>query len=85
MIAQVAMRRKSTGQVWALPPPNRHHNLFTFCDEKITSDFEQGFLDSQGTFLDRLQAFTEALSCGQIGVVRPKTQPADTLFSEDLW
>lgn len=45
------------------------------------SDVIQGFLNSDGKFLDRIEAAKEALDCGQITELKwpPK------LYSEDLY
>jgi hypothetical protein len=43
---------------------------------------DQGFVNQRGEFLDRHQALLVATIAGQL--IR-KTQPADRLFSEDLW
>jgi hypothetical protein len=43
---------------------------------------EQGFITTDGVFLDRKQGANHALTCGQITEL--KYNPTD-LFSEDLW
>ena len=48
-------------------------------------DAEQGFIDQKGTFLTREEALVVATKAGQLNVHRPKTQPANKLFSEDLY
>lgn len=40
----------------------------------------QGFLDEKHNFLDRHEAYLEALKCDQI-----KEKKDETLYSEDLW
>lgn len=45
----------------------------------------QGFIDQWGVFMDRKEALLVATAAGQIGVRRPKGNPADMLFSEDLY
>lgn len=42
----------------------------------------QGFVDNRGVFMDRFEALAVAKEAGQI---LKKTQPADRLFSEDLY
>lgn len=43
---------------------------------------EQGFVDDKDNFLDREQAASHALKCGQIASLK---YSAKDLFSEDLW
>lgn len=76
-------------RVWALPAPNRHHNVLQVmfrqsvhcCGQDV-----QGFLDSNGTFLARRPAMELAEANGQL--IRnsdPKFYQGKELFSEDLW
>ena len=53
--------------------------------ETVSEPIEQGFIDQHGVFLDREQALEVAEQAGQINTRRPKTQPEDRLFSEDLY
>lgn len=46
---------------------------------------EQGFIDQFGVFMDRFEALAVATAAGQINTRRPKTEPLDRLFSEDLY
>jgi hypothetical protein len=48
-------------------------------------DWEQGFLTSRGHFVDRREALDIAQRAGQINRYRPKSNPKDQLFSEDLY
>lgn len=61
------------GTVWSAPAPARH-----CCPGGTT----QGFVLSDGTFVDRFEALEIARSNGQL---KRKTGPEDMLFSEDLW
>jgi hypothetical protein len=45
----------------------------------------QGFIDQWGVFMDRKEAYQVALEAGQINVRRPKSIPAEKLFSEDIY
>lgn len=46
---------------------------------------DQGFVDQFGVFMDRKEALSVAIAAGQINTRCPKTNPADILFSEDLY
>jgi len=46
-------------------------------------NYEQGFVDQYGTFLDREEAWVLAEAAGQIR--RRKNLPTGTLYSEHLW
>ncbi len=86
MITHVAI--KYEGEVWSLPPPNRHcHVIWDICAKlginQIGDDEEQGFLDSEGNFLNREEALIIALANNQIK--DPNDIRANQLFSEDLW
>ena len=87
MITHVAIWRNDT--IYALPKPNRHHNVFLIMDEADHENFNQeiqGFLDDQDNFLDRKQAFRHAVDHAQL--IREFTSTyyrGDELFSEDLW
>ena len=85
MITHVAIWHNDT--IYALEKPYRHHNIFQLIKDKDYNGFEiQGFLDDQGNFLDRKQAFIHAVDHAQL--IREFTSTyyrADELFSEDLW
>lgn len=49
------------------------------------SAWEQGFIDQFGVFMDRKEALAVATAAGQINTRRPKGNPTDILFSEDLY
>ena len=51
-------------------------------DDPVRQD-EQGFVNSAGDFLDRNEAFKDAVKSGQID--NPKDGKEHRLFSEDLW
>lgn len=51
----------------------------------ISGDWEQGFIDQFGVFMDRKEALFVASTAGQINVRRTKTCPLDELYSEDIY
>jgi len=79
-----AALRTSDGRVWSLPPPARHTDLIRFvfeacADAMIDGAAEQGFVDSRGDFLCRVDAAAVAFGAGQIATLM------GTLYSEDMW
>jgi hypothetical protein len=74
-----------------IPAPARHHHVLHSLaksfkgrtDEGYTKEV-QGFLTSEGLFLDREEAFNEAVYCGQLKR-KPGGYNGTELFSEDLW
>lgn len=83
MIATAAIQYE--GMIFSLPRPNRHHNIMhqmTYLGIPMIGR-EQGFLTSEGEFVERLEALEIAKAAGQ----NPKmaNAPYLGLFSEDLW
>lgn len=83
MIAGIAIRHRESGAVFAITKPARHchaiHELAD-CGEAAWAKGEQGFITSDGKFLNRWQAARYALRTGQTErLVR------DELISEDVW
>lgn len=77
-ITHVAM--KSRDKVVALPKPWRHNSLFLLM-KTDPDDEKQGFLTSEGKFVDRVEAKEIAIASGQVkpeGLLR-------VVYSEDLW
>ena len=70
--------------VLTLPRPARHHDiLHTMYDAGLDPNVaKQGFLTSEGRFVDRMLACTLAQRAGQIV---KKHGPDNELFSEDMW
>ena len=74
--------------VWSVKRPGRHHDVVAhFLRERpmhntIPTNHVQGFVTSTGRFVGREEACVIASIAGQI---TEKTQPADQLFSEDVW
>lgn len=68
-------------------PVHRHCDAFLILKEfgYSRNDYDstlsdQGFLDEEGNFYDRVKAKQHAISCNQI-----KATPYTELYSEDLW
>lgn len=88
VITHVAIVYKD--KTYSLPAPNRHHNVIHVIAEEngvgIRGTDIQGFLDSEGNFLDREQAFILASKNGQLKRrTGPNHYQGNELFSEDLW
>lgn len=76
---------KYANKVFSLPAPNRHHDVIRMIGG-ISGPDVQGFLDANGVFLNRKQAFEVAVQTGQINRPNtPGTYQGPELFSEDLW
>lgn len=76
---------KYANKVFSLPAPNRHHDVIRMIGGVSGPDV-QGFLDANGVFLNRKQAFEVATQTGQIKRPNtPGTYQGPQLFSEDLW
>lgn len=74
------------GVTFSLPQPARHaqvmHSLDLVLSPESLATACQGFLTSEGRFVNRVQARQIAYMAGQ----DPRTTgPAHELFSEDLW
>jgi len=74
---------KYANKVFSLPAPNRHHDVIRMIGGVYGPDV-QGFLDANGTFLNRKQAFLIAEQTGQLNR-NPGGYQGPELFSEDLW
>lgn len=82
-ITHVAL--KDGNKVYSLPAPNRHHNVISMMGGTHGQEV-QGFLDANGTFLNRKQAFLVAQQTGQLNRrPGPGHYQGPELFSEDLW
>ena len=83
MITCVAI--KTLSGVYALPEPNRHHNVIKTMHDNGESAKSgiQGFVTDTGAFLNREQARSYALAIGQVS--EKKLNHQRELFSEDLW
>lgn len=91
MITHVAIWRQhviwGNDTIYALPKPNRHHDIFPLIEGTGNYHTEiQGFLDDQGNFLDRREAFKHAVANMQLKRdPDPKLYQGIELYSEDLW
>lgn len=86
-ITHVAIRFQ--GKVWSLPEPYRHHHIFrviVMLDPNVHQidayEEDQGFLDSNGSYLTRKQAQVNAELNEQI---KNGKIIGGVLTSEDLW
>ena len=74
---------KQNGLVYSLPRPSRHHNVLCLMNSLQCPRFDrkQGFLTSDGQFVDRIEGARIAIESGQIKGLKwpPK------LYTEDLW
>ncbi|MGX1786813.1 hypothetical protein ACWIGM_08760 [Bosea sp. NPDC055332] len=72
------------GELWSLPKPNRHCNLFALAafQGNHADPCTQGFTTDIGRFVGREEAVGIATEARQL--IR-KTDPPSQLFSEDLW
>ena len=78
------------GKTYSLPAPNRHHHVIRMIAKEngvgIRGPDTQGFLDSDGEFLNRRDGMKLAISNGQLNRdADPKHYQGDDLYSEDLW
>jgi transcriptional regulator with XRE-family HTH domain len=75
------------GAVISLPAPARHHTILYSMDVEMGIDVtkvppvNQGFITSEGKFVNRVEAYYIAYRAGQI----EEKKDAPRLFSEDLW
>lgn len=76
------------GKIYSLPAPGRHHDIIRYMSSAHgfadLGENTQGFLDENGKFLDRFEAYDLACKTGQINR-RPGGYDGPQLFSEDLW
>ena len=95
MITHVALKSTADGRIWSLPKPNRHDEIFKTIDLDENVVCLCGFLNENGVFLTRNEAWFEAHKCGQllppydpvnpsIRFGKPNEEPGP-LFSEDIW
>lgn len=75
------------GNVYAILPPAKHqHILWDICDrygvDRLTDEYDVGFLTNQARFVNRIEAAKIARDSGQIRVSKIYTP---RLLCEDLW
>ena len=83
-ITQAALRMRQDQKVVTAERPNRHHNLIAMAVDMgypTPIRAEQGFLDSDGVFVDRQEAAIIAVAAGQCTELHIRNK----LTSEDLW
>jgi hypothetical protein len=88
IVMGVALQFTNCKAVLSLPPPNRHHHLFSFYrDVDFTLDHRQGFITSRNRFVDRKEALILALATDQIMYRKDgyMAEEGGDLFSENLW
>lgn len=86
-LTHVAIRHGD--QIWSLPSPYRHHHVIGMIADltgatRVQGDLtrDQGFLDSNGRYLDREEALPVAKAHGQL---KGGKIIGGVLTSEDLW
>ncbi len=80
----VAAAIRANGLTMSQPAPARHCDILAAMPAKMASavtPFDQGFIDSEGSFLHRGEALVIARLAGQL--LNPTSH--SELFSEDLW
>ena len=83
VITQVAIKDHN-GMIYALDKPNRHHDIIRVMAKagvKTPITGEQGFIDPNGRFVNRIEAAAIAIENKQI----KELDSPPNLFSEDLW
>lgn len=89
MIICTALRVKGSGAVLGgIRHGFIYSSLHDLRPEIGAASVEEGFLDNDGNFLNRFEAFKEALKCGQLSattlICKQKSEETE-LYSEDLW
>lgn len=87
---KAAAIRLPDGSVLTRPPPARHFDLMNLIGKPAKKSalvtvpqHDQGFLDSDGVFVSRAEAFGIAAAARQIRRAPPTSH--GRLFTEDLW
>lgn len=88
MRVEKAAIRTNEGQVFAVDPPGRHHDVIRVIRESgyggpVGGD-RQGFVLSNGRFVMRKAALRVAIKAGQVQLDKCHA-PGVGLFSEDVW
>lgn len=81
----IAAAIKDGAVICTLPRPSRHHDIIKAMVKSgrpTPIDGAQGFLTSEGNFLNRADAMTVARDAGQ---VKRGQETKRELFSEDVW
>jgi hypothetical protein len=93
MITGVAFFNPTTDMLVTMPGPNRHSDiiaaLYGETKKQVGSPWIQGFVNSDGDFLNRQEAAEYVRTVGQPLTKYAQEEYANrkllTLFSEDLW
>lgn len=73
-------------KVFAAPKPNRHHDILHPLVKTLGHDYEEGFLNDRGEFLNRKNALLLATESGQLNRRQgAQFYQGPELYSEDLW
>jgi hypothetical protein len=85
VITGVAILTKA-GSMISLPKPHRHHHIFALAAflGVDMNDGKQGFVTTNGAFVDRKEAQRLVISHGQQNRRSGNTESKE-LFSEDVW
>lgn len=73
------------GTVFSVPPPGRHHDVIALMasqDRPCPCIRQQGFVLSDGRYVDRKEAKVVAIAAGQL---LERASNLDILFSECVW
>lgn len=86
-IVGVAILCENTGDMYQLPPPNRHHDVIRVMAKNAEAAVgQQGFVTDLGYFVGRHEAMKIAVAAGQLKRREgAKFYQGPELFSEDLW
>ena len=77
------------GKTYSLERPFRHHHVLTMMHMDgvvLYGPHKEGFLDEDGNWLNRKDAFVLASANGQLNRRKgPEFYQGDELYSEDIW
>ena len=81
---QSAAIRLDNGRVLTYPPPFRHHDIVLEArlNPLAFVGSVQGFVTTEGRFVDRIEAYGITKAAGQLF---RETETPGMLYSEDLW
>lgn len=83
-IAKAAIKADD-GAIYSMPPPGRHHSIIALMVDvghRTPIRGTQGFVTSEGRFVDRREAAKIAIEANQL---KDRESSPTTLYSEDLW
>lgn len=92
MIICAAIKITVDGNKTVVVPGYRHPDCYELLSELYAAysrdNLVEGFIDNSGNFLDRFEAFSHAVSCGQLSstTLEQKYERCEVqLYSEDLY